>query len=115
MLKVEEINGVSISIGGVCINHLFFAYDCILFSKATKQQCRCVREILEKNDKAYGQKLNIWETSIYFKPKTSFETKDELTQIIGARVCGDAETYICLPSMIGKSKYEAFINILRRG
>lgn len=115
LLKEAEskraIKGVKVSKGGTSINHLLFAYDCIIFCKPELQQWRALEAILSRHEEASGHKLNLHKTSLYFSSNTKSKVRGELTQVTGARECGDVEKYLGLRTMVGKSKYKAIRGI----
>ncbi|KAK0603121.1 hypothetical protein LWI29_001602 [Acer saccharum] len=52
--KDGRILGVRCCRGSPLVSHLFFADDCILFSKASTESGKCIREILNMYGKASG-------------------------------------------------------------
>lgn len=73
-----------------------------------------MEQVLDRYERASGQKLNLHKTSIYFSTNTSEYVREVLKDNIGARVCYDAEKYLGLPTMVGRSKYQAFREIKER-
>jgi hypothetical protein len=68
--KAEEdrkITGLPIARGGTKINHLFFAYDSLLFCMATIVEWVNIQGILDRYEKASRQKLNRDKTSFFFQ------------------------------------------------
>ena len=67
----REIHGVSISKDGPQVSHLFFADDCLLFSKADPNDCKAILEALSKYEQATGQQINRDKTKLFFSSNTS--------------------------------------------
>ena len=62
-----KITGLSIAKRGTKINHLFFADDSLLFCRASVPEWAREQAILDKYERASGQKLNCDKTSIFFQ------------------------------------------------
>ena len=77
MLKKEEleghIKGIAVCKGTPSISHLLFAYDSIVFCKATVEEGNRVMKVLEDYEGDLGQKLNKEKTSLFFNKNTSRE------------------------------------------
>lgn len=57
-MQEKRIHGASICRGPPMVSHLFIADDGILFSKAFVQECSMIVDIINKYEKALGQKVN---------------------------------------------------------
>ena len=68
-MVVYQYHGKSIGIIDVyhapLISQLFFADDCIIFCRVTREECRQVSSVLEIYEKELGQKLNREKTSLF--------------------------------------------------
>lgn len=60
-----ELKGLGVIQGGTKINHLFFADDCVLLDKATKEEWIKMKEVLCIYEKGSGQVLNKEKSSIF--------------------------------------------------
>ena len=65
------------------VSHLFFAYDSLLFCKATDCECRKLVEILELYEATSGQKVNMDKSSVFFSHNTPQEKRSEVIGILG--------------------------------
>ncbi|XP_042964743.1 uncharacterized protein LOC122298967 [Carya illinoinensis] len=109
-----RVKGVAAATGGTQINHLLFADDCVIFSKASKEVWLAIHDLLLLYEVSSGQKLNREKTTILFSPNTSELVQEEIIYEAGEIVCGDYGKYLGLPTMIGRSKYETFRSIKER-
>ena len=70
--KAEEshqLRGIKSSRQGVCISHLLFADDSLLFCRATVEECQRLLDLLEIYKAASGQAINRQKTSLFFQHK----------------------------------------------
>ena len=107
-ISMGSIKGVVASPQGPHISHLFFADDSIIFCQATKEDCDHLVQILEIYEQASGQKINREKTSLFFSHNTSHDMQEEIKQRFGAEVIKQHETYLGLPSLVGRSKKNTF-------
>jgi hypothetical protein len=75
---------------------------------------RRLLKILEIYKAGSGQKLNLSKTSIFFSRNTPLERKHEILQQSGLVESTRIESYLGLPTFIGKSKHLAFQDIVKR-
>ena len=52
------LKGVEACLRGPTISHLFFAYDSLIFCRATREDCTSLENILETYEHVFGQQLN---------------------------------------------------------
>jgi len=84
------------------LSHFFFANDSLLFCKANSVEWRRLMRILGVNEVGSGQKLNLQKTSIIFSRNTTDEKKQEILTFSGFVEAQRIDTYLGLPSYIGK-------------
>lgn len=70
--------------------------------------------ILHTNGMASGQRLNQAKTSIYFSRNTSNETQHEILRMSGTPSTRRYDKYLGLPTLVGKSRNQAFKSIKQR-
>jgi hypothetical protein len=63
---------------------------------------------LGRYEVASGQQLNLNKTSIFFSQNTSEERKLEITTLSGLQATQMYDTYLGLPVLVGKSRFQAF-------
>jgi hypothetical protein len=108
------LSGVPTSKKGPKLNHLFFADDSLLFCKATPHHWRKLTSLLHTYELASGQRLNQSKTSIFFSRNTTTETRQEILRMAGIPSTQSFDKYLGLPSLVGKSRNQAFKNIKER-
>ena len=109
-----EIRGYSICRASPKITHLFFADDCLLFCRATSNECAKIQSILALYEAASGQQVNSDKTTAFFSRNTSVETQEELKVLLGVPVIKNYEKYLGLPSFVGREKKACFNHIKER-
>lgn len=103
-----KLSGVPISVGGYRLTHLFFAYDSLLFYRATFSKWGNLLQILQTYEVASGQKLNAQKTSIFFSKNTRGEFKEFIRTSAGIGSSSCYEKYLGLPTLVGRSKMKTF-------
>ena len=93
------------------ISHLFFADDCIIFCRATMEECRQVASVLEVHEKELRQKLNREKTLLFFSKNTKEDIQNFVNDTFGAQIVKQHEKYLGLPPMVGRGKKKAFNRI----
>ncbi|XP_030942097.1 uncharacterized protein LOC115967167 [Quercus lobata] len=102
------LRGVSACPHGLQISHLFFADDSIIFCQATPEQCSHLENLLTIYEQASGQLLNKEKTALFFSRNTPQDMQEEIKNRFGAKVIHQHETYLGLPSLVGRSKQNTF-------
>ena len=83
-----------------------FTDDSLLFCQATQAEGETITEILQTYAKASRQSINLEKSSTYFSSNTSERQK---AQILGLKEVDRFETYLGLPTLIGRAKYNTFL------
>ena len=110
----QMLSGVLICRGCLMVNHLFFADDSLLFCKASSQECQKLLEILKLYEDASGQKINVDKSSVFFSHNTPQQLRVEGLNILRPMQGSRHNKYLGLPTLIGKSKNEVFVEIKER-
>ena len=106
--ETRQIHGVLSCTSGVCVSHLLFADDCLLFYEASMEECQRLLDILGRYEATSGQAINRQKTSLFFSKNTKPEVKDAIKNMLGARIMNDCEKYLGLPMVGGQSKVATF-------
>ena len=104
----QSIKDIMSSQQGVCISHLLFADDSLLFYRATMEECQRLLNLLGKHKAASSQAINRQKTSLFFNKNTKPKVGNAIQQMLGARVMTDCEKYLGLLMTCGKSKMNTF-------
>ena len=99
---------MSVSRGRPQITHLFFTNDSLLFCQATRANCEAISGILQLYEGVSGQQLNRNKTSIFFTRNTPVEMRCHIQNTFQVPEIKNHETYLGLPSFVGRSKNAAF-------
>ena len=67
--------------------------------------------ILGVYESASSQKINPDKSSVFFSPNTPSATRDEILNSLGPMQDSQHKKYLGLPSLIGKSKTQVFVEI----
>ncbi|KAA3454404.1 reverse transcriptase [Gossypium australe] len=94
------------------ISHLLFADDCILFGEATEKGAKVVNDILKEYESCSGQCVNFNKSTIFYSTNTREKSKDLVSNLLGVRNSSSPEKYLGLPSIVGRRKKEAFLNLV---
>lgn len=103
-----SLKGVKISPTAPSINHLFFAYDSLIFMKADEANARRLKHILAVYEGASGQMINKDKSSVLFSKGTGDRTRRKVLNILGINAEARNEKYLGLPVYLGRSKSKAF-------
>ena len=90
------------------VSHLLFADDSLFFSKASKEQCGVILEILKHYETVSGQQINFTKSSIQFGHKVDDSLKAEIKATLGITNLGGMGSYLGLPESLGGSKTKIF-------
>ena len=110
----KAIRGVVASARGPRISHLFFANDSLVFGRATVSEAMKIQRILKVYERSSGQQLNCTKTSLFFSPNTDAGTKERVKAMFGAQVIKPHESYLGLPSLVGRSKNTTFAKLKQK-
>ncbi|XP_013739903.1 uncharacterized protein LOC106442805 [Brassica napus] len=105
-----------VKIGHRCprINHLLFADDTMIFTKASTENCSALTLILKDYEKASGQLINATKSSISFSSKTPWETRARVKLLLGIEKEGGTGKYLGLPELFSRRKRDHFSSIVDR-
>ncbi|KAK0580643.1 hypothetical protein LWI29_004599 [Acer saccharum] len=107
-------SGFRCSRWGPKITHLFFADDSLLFTRASREECLNIRNLLELYSVASGQCINFSKSAVCFSKQVSQADRCVLATILGMTVVGCHSKYLGLPCVIGRNKRASFEDIKDR-
>ena len=103
-----RIKGVAVCRNAPRISHLHFADDSLLFCQTSLEEVHCVTDILQLYAESSGQCINFEKSSIYFSSNTGGGQRDMIKSMLGVKEVEKFESYLGLPTLFGRSKYQAF-------
>ncbi|KAL5726650.1 hypothetical protein ACHQM5_009673 [Ranunculus cassubicifolius] len=111
LIKAENlklISGLKASKDAPSINHLLYADDLILFSKATKEESENLLKIVKVYCRATGQAVNFGKSAMFSIPNVHAQHQMFLREMWGVKKFSDGEKYLGTPIMLGKNKSDTF-------
>ena len=106
--ELGRLHGVSICRSAPSISHLLFADDSLVFCQAKQEEVQMTSDVLDLYAMASGQCINFEKSYVYFSSNTSRVQKDSIKNVLRVREVEKFESYLGLPTLIGRSKYQAF-------
>ena len=103
-----SIHGVSIYKRAPKISHLLFADDSLLFCQATERKTQETLDVLKLYAEASRQCLNMERSSVYFSSNTSSQKRESIKAMLGVSEVDRFESYLGLPTLVGRRKYHTF-------
>ncbi|KAL0303475.1 UNVERIFIED_CONTAM: hypothetical protein Sradi_6215600 [Sesamum radiatum] len=108
------VPGVSICRGALCISHLLFANDTMVFCLATQETVLQVWVILDACALASNQEINLHQSSAAFSHNTPLEQQKLLVELLGIRLENKHDVYLGLSAAAFRSKWALFTTLKDR-
>ena len=111
LAKVEgegRIHSVSICRRTPSISHLLFVDDSLLFCRANPKEVQAISKVLQTYAASLGQCINFEKFSVYFSSNTGGEQRERIKIVLGIKEVDRFESYLGLPILVGRSKYQTF-------
>lgn len=99
---------------GLRITHLFFADDSIVFGSASQEGANRMRIVITSYEGMSSQLVNFDKSLIFFSRNVPKESRKLIRDTIGVRIGNNPEKYLGLPTMVGRRKNDAFVDIRER-
>ena len=106
-----QLHGVSICRRAPSISHFLFADNSLLFCQATQGEMQTISEVLHLYAVLFGQCINLEKSSIYFSSNVKAERRQGIKDLLGVKEVERFESYLSLPTLVGRSKYQTFLYI----
>ncbi|KAG8640984.1 hypothetical protein MANES_13G093526v8 [Manihot esculenta] len=71
------LRGLVVSMHGPSVSYLLFVNDSILFSHASMEEARIIKQNLEQYSRASGKSINLNKSSLVFSPNTPMNIKQQ--------------------------------------
>ena len=69
---------------------------------------QCIIDILQLYADSFGQCINFEKSSMFFSRNTTGRQRELIKNMLGVKEVEKFETYLGLPTLLGRSKYQAF-------
>lgn len=109
-----RLHGVQICRRAPCISNLLFANDSLIFCRANQEEVQVITDTLKLYAEASGQCINFEKSFAYFSSNTSEGQRQQIKQALGVREVDRFDSYLGLPTLIGRSKYQTFSYLKER-
>lgn len=96
------------------ISNLLFADDSLIFFKATIEEAKIIKKILNDFQKGTGQLLSESKCSLLFRELCPEDTREEIKRTLGVVLASFESKYLGLPTPEGRMKDENFQPIMDR-
>lgn len=104
----QKISGCKIHIQAPDVTHMLFADDSFLFCKASMEEVREVKRILQRYEMHSGQAINFQKSGILFSSNVRMDKQVGIKNHLGVQIDLSGGKYLGLPSLIGRSKKQVF-------
>lgn len=96
------------------VSHLLFADNCLLFSRATENECVAIVRILHDYERGSGKQVNFDKSEVTFSRGVSQDRAVYLASVLGMKLVERHSKYLGVPVVCGRSKKEVFDNVINR-
>ena len=110
----KQISGFRLIRGGVVINQLAFADDCMLIVKANAKEATISGDCVTKYCEVSGQAVNVQKSSMKVGAKVSKVEKQSLLQAVGMKECKGPFKYLGVAVNRGRVPVEEFKPLVDR-
>jgi hypothetical protein len=112
LLNARQIDGTLSGIqnrrSGPTISHLLFADDSIFFAKSDTASVEASKDTLNNYSSGTGQKINFQKSSVFFGSHCNEQVKTNVTARLGVQNESLHETYLGMPTHVGRSPLSTF-------
>jgi hypothetical protein len=108
------LQGVRNGRSGPPISHLLFADDSIFFARSDRKSVEALKDTLHVYCQGSGQKINIDKSSIFFGLRCDGQVKADVMNQLGVSNEALQDTYLGMPTGIGRSPTGSFRSIVDR-
>ena len=97
-----------------CITNLLFADDSLIFYQTNNNEVQVVLDTLQLYTNASGQCINLEKSLAYFSSNVTMEQKAWIVDKLKVKEVEKFGSYLGLPTLIGRRKYDTFAFIKER-
>ncbi|GMI64491.1 hypothetical protein HRI_000118400 [Hibiscus trionum] len=102
-----KIRGLRITRSAPLVSHLLFADDSYIFGEATATGASNLKDILHIYSRCSGQLINFDKSSVFFSSNVNANNRQRVCRIFNVTSQSCPDTYLGLPSMVGRRKKES--------
>ncbi|KAL8093924.1 hypothetical protein AgCh_035704 [Apium graveolens] len=103
-----DIHGCCISQSGPAVTHLLFADDSFLFFKATTEETKSIKQVLNAYEDFSGQAVNYLKSAVFLSANVRRDKQVEIKDLLGVINDIAGSKYLGVPSLIGRSMKTVF-------
>ncbi|KAA3474844.1 reverse transcriptase [Gossypium australe] len=85
--------------------------DSIFFGKVSLEGVEAMKFVIKEYEDSLGQLVNFDKSLIYFSNNTNRGVKSKVWEILGVRIANNPDKYLGLPTMVGRRKKNAFVQL----
>ena len=109
-----RLHGVAVCRNAPRITNLLFADDSLIFCWANNDEVQVVLDTLQLYADASGQNINLEKSSAYFSSNVQVDQRARILDQLKVKEVAKFDSYLGLPTLIGKRKYDTFAFIKER-
>ncbi len=111
LLKYQVTEGnllvMATSCKGPQVSHLLFAYDSLIFCRATSEEDKKLKNTLQVYEAIFGQHVNFFKSGLFFSPNDIGEQRSQFMSIFRVAECHKVAKYLGLLACMGCNKKRA--------
>ena len=109
-----RLHGVAVCRNASCITNLLFADDSLIFCQANNDEVQVVSDTLQLYADVSNQCINLEKSSPYFNSNVTVEQKAWIVDKLKVKEVEKFDSYLGLPTLIRRRKYDTFAFIKER-
>ncbi|XP_074291074.1 uncharacterized protein LOC141617835 [Silene latifolia] len=96
---------------GTMLTNLFFADDMVIFGEASVEQALVINFVINNFCKAYGEKVSVPKSRVFFSNNTDISTRTEVCEALGFEETDDLGKYLGMPTINGRVTRQTFAHL----
>ncbi|XP_062104100.1 uncharacterized protein LOC133815261 [Humulus lupulus] len=101
-----KIHGITFGRNKLCVSHMFFEDDSLIFFEANKLECLECKRILHIYSLASGKLVNFSKSEMAFGKNVPRNDRTSLASVLGVKVVENFGKYLAFPSCLGRREKE---------
>lgn len=79
-----------------------------MFCKANQEKVQVIIDVLQTYVASLGQCINFEKSLVHFSSNTTMDDGERIKETLGVREVERFESYLGLPTLVGRAKYQNF-------